>query len=131
MEPTSTNSADRTDGDTTAIKIDSRFSPEGAMGQRYLATGIRMSMRLWSELPPEASLGETRRAYEVVGYVLSGSAELHVEGQKLLLEAGDSYVVPMGAKHRYVILEPFSAVEATSPPDHVHARDEQGLERTD
>jgi hypothetical protein len=33
----------------------------------------------------------------------------------VLLEPGDSWVVPNGASHTYQILEPFTAVEATSP----------------
>jgi hypothetical protein len=37
---------------------------------------------------------------------------------------GDSWVVPKGASHSYKILEPFTAVEATLPPAHVHGRDE-------
>ena len=64
------------------------------------------------------------RDYETVGYVLAGRAELHLEGQTLLLEAGDSWVVPAGAEHTYRVLEAFTAVEATSPPAQVHARDE-------
>jgi quercetin dioxygenase-like cupin family protein len=39
------------------------------------------------------------------------------------LEAGDSWVVPRGARHTYRILEPFTAVEATCPPSHVYGRD--------
>jgi quercetin dioxygenase-like cupin family protein len=58
-----------------------------------------------------------------VGYVIRGRAELHLEGQKVLLEAGDSWVVPRGAEHAYKILEAFTAVEATSPPAEVHGRD--------
>ena len=42
---------------------------------------------------------------KTVGYVIHGSAELHLEGQTLLLNAGDSWVVPKGAKHTYKILE--------------------------
>jgi quercetin dioxygenase-like cupin family protein len=41
------------------------------------------------------------------------------------LEPGDSWVVPRGAAHTYKILEPFTAVEATSPPAHAHGRDEE------
>jgi hypothetical protein len=33
-------------------------------------------------------------------------------------------VVPKGASHSYTVLEPFTAVEATSPPAQVHGRDE-------
>lgn len=80
-------------------------------------------MRLWEELPPETPAPETQRDYEIIGYVLSGTAELHIEGQVLRLEPGNSYVVPRGARHRFVILERFSAVEVTSPPAIVHERD--------
>ena len=51
-------------------------------------------------------------------------AELHLEGQLVLLEKGDSWVVPKGVRHTYKIVESFTAVEATSPPSEVHARDE-------
>jgi quercetin dioxygenase-like cupin family protein len=66
----------------------------------------------------------SQREYETVGYVISGRAELHLEGQMVLLEPGDSWVVPKGALHGYRILEPFTALEATSPPAHVHGRDD-------
>jgi quercetin dioxygenase-like cupin family protein len=45
-------------------------------------------------------------------------------GQKILLEPGDSWIVPRGASHNYRILEPFTAVEATHPPAVIHGRDE-------
>lgn len=108
--------------DTTVKKIDSRYSPRGAMGQKYLASGRRLGMRFWEEDPKEPG-GDSRRDYETVGYVIRGRAELHLEGQVLKLEPGDSWVVPEGAPHAYRILERFEAVEATSPPSHVHERD--------
>jgi quercetin dioxygenase-like cupin family protein len=94
------------------------------MGQKYLASGIHVSMRLWEEEQPGKSDQATMRDYETVGYVISGRAELHLEGQMALLEPGDSWVVPKGASHFYRILEPFTAVEATSPPSAIHGRDE-------
>ncbi len=108
--------------DTTVIKIDSTHSPRGAQGQRYLASGVRVSMRLW-EREPVGEMPDTARDYEVVGYVLSGTAELHVEGQTVRLEPGDSWVVPRGARHHYRVLTAFTAIEATSPPAAVHGRD--------
>ena len=81
-------------------------------------------LRLWEKDAPAESKPATRRPYETVGYVLAGRAELHLEGQMVTLEPGDSWVVPEGALHTYRILEPFSAVEATSPPAHAHGRDE-------
>jgi len=110
--------------DTSVTKIDSRFSPTGEMGQKYLAAGIHLSMRLWENEPPGNPKPPARRDYEVVGYVIQGRAELHVEGQVVLLEAGNSWVVPKGAEHTYKIVESFTAIEATSPPAEVHGRDE-------
>ncbi|PQV63719.1 Cupin domain-containing protein [Abditibacterium utsteinense] len=110
--------------DSTIIKVDSAHSPRGENGEKYLASGKTVSMRLWENEAPGETKAPVARNYEVVGYVLSGRAELHLEGQMVLLEAGNSYVVPTGAKHSYKILESFSAVEATHPPAQVHGRDE-------
>ena len=111
--------------DTTVMKVHSADSPKGEMGQKYLASGKTLSMRLWQdEQPSEADAKEpSARDYETVGYVISGSAELHIEGQMVRLEPGDSWSVPKGARHSYKILEPFTAVEATSPPAQVHGRE--------
>ncbi len=111
--------------DTSVTKIDSRFSPTGEMGQIYLASGIHVAMRLWRDEAPGEPKPEERRDYETVGYVVSGRAELHSEGQVVLLEPGNSWVVPKGASHTYRILDAFTAVEATSPPAHAHGRDEE------
>jgi quercetin dioxygenase-like cupin family protein len=110
-------------GDSSIIKVESRHSPHGGMGQAYLASGKSIAMRLWRE-GPGGDAGQTTRDYETVGYVINGSAELETEGQRVILGPGDSWVVPRGAAHRYKILEPFVAVEATHPPAHVHGRDE-------
>ena len=111
--------------DTTVMKVDSRNSPHGALGQKYLASGVHVAMRLWEEEPAQGDKPESRRDYETVGYVLKGRAELHLEGQVVTLSQGNSWVVPKGASHTYKILEPFKAVEATSPPAHAHGRDER------
>lgn len=57
------------------------------------------------------------------GYVVEGRAELHVGEQTVALEPGDSWLVPAGAEHYYTVLEPMTAIEATSPPARVEARD--------
>ena len=82
-------------------------------------------MRLFEDAEPGEPKPLAQRDYETVGYVISGRAELHLEGQMILLEPGDSWVVPKGSSHTYKILEPFTAVEATHPPAQVHARDEK------
>jgi quercetin dioxygenase-like cupin family protein len=110
--------------DTSVKKVDSAYSPKGQQGQKYLASGKTVSMRLWENEQPDEAKEPATREYETVGYVISGRAELHIEGQVILLETGNSWVVPKGASHTYKILEPFTAVEATSPPAQVHGRDE-------
>lgn len=111
--------------DTTITKIDSTHSPRGKEGEKYLASGIHVAMRLWENEEPGEQKEPVSRAYETVGYVLQGRAELHSEGQMVLLEPGNSWVVPKGASHAYKILETFSAVEATTPPAQAHGRDEK------
>jgi mannose-6-phosphate isomerase-like protein (cupin superfamily) len=108
--------------DATVKKVSSRTSPRGDMGQTYLTSGKRVSMRLWQHEAPQP-MPVTERDYETVGYVISGKAELEIEGQTVRLEPGDSWLVPAGARHSYRILEPLTAVEATAPPAHVHGRD--------
>lgn len=126
MEPSNEQRRDRSSarGDTSVHKVDSRHSPQRRDGMIYLASGTSVSMRLWEKEGPTDEKPASRRDYETVGYVIAGRAELHVEGQVVLLEPGDSWVVPKGAEHTYRILEKFTAVEATHPPYQVHGRDD-------
>ena len=82
--------------DTTIKKVESRSSPRGETGQIYLVAGKRVSMRLWLLKPGGELKAATSREYETVGYVISGSARLELEGQTLDLKAGDSWLVPPG-----------------------------------
>lgn len=110
--------------DTTVKKVSSAHSPVGEQGQIYLASGKRVSMRLWRDEEPTQNKPSHKHEYEVVGYVIAGRAELEIEGQTVRLEPGDSWVVPAGAEHTYRILETFTAVEATAPPAQVHGREQ-------
>src|SRR5262245_27735937 len=110
--------------DTSITKVNARYSPRGKRGQKYLAAGVKISLRLWEDEQPGKANSPTQRTYETSGYVISGRAELELEGQTIVLEPGDSWIVPKQARHRYKILEPFTAVEATCPPAEVHGRDE-------
>lgn len=62
----------------------------GQMGQVYLVSGKRVSLRLWRDEKPQHK-EPVRRDYETVGYVISGRAELTIEGQTIKLEPGDSW----------------------------------------
>jgi quercetin dioxygenase-like cupin family protein len=109
--------------DSTVKKVSSKTAPKGKMGQTYLVSGKRLSMRMWENEAPQTDASD-KRDYETVGYVMKGRAELLIEGQTIKLEPGDSWLVPAHAEHSYRILEPFTAVEATAPPAQVHGRDE-------
>ena len=88
--------------DTTVKKVSSVHSPKGEMGQKYLACGIHLSMRLWENEPAADGKAPTRREYETVGYVISGRAELELEGQTIRLEPGDSCFIPGGMHHNEI-----------------------------
>lgn len=110
--------------DLSGQKVSASGAALGSMGQRYLTRGEAVSLRLWDEQPGEPIIRPTRREYETVGYVIQGRAELELENERVTLEPGDSWYVPKHAVHRYQIIEPFVAVEATSPPARVDNRDE-------
>ena len=109
--------------DTSVTKVSAAQAPRGPQGQRYLANGRGVSMRLWENEMPGTPSAPVRRAYETVGYVIAGRAELTLEGQTVRLEPGSSWIVPREAEHSYRFLEPFTAVEATHPPAEIHDRD--------
>jgi mannose-6-phosphate isomerase-like protein (cupin superfamily) len=75
-------------------------------------------MRLWDEGPELGIKPSSTREYETVGYVLEGRALLRIGNHSVELKPGDSWVVEKGQEHSYEILEPFRAIEATSPPAH-------------
>ncbi len=109
--------------DTTVTKVNAGTSRQGDQGQIHLASGKDVSMRLWRDRAPTDNKPPSSHDYEVVGYVIAGRAELEIEGRTVTLEAGDSWVVPRGATHRYRILEPLTAVEATAPPEEKGGQD--------
>ena len=109
--------------DHSVKKIDSSASPTGEMGQTYLVSGTAVALRRWTESAGTAGDPHTR-PYETVGYVVSGSVEVHVGDDVITCGAGDSYLVPEGATRHYKVLEDLTAVEATSPPARVDDRDD-------
>lgn len=112
--------------DTTIKKVDSTHSPKGEMGQKYLVSGVSISLRLWENVSPNQEKETSSRPYETAGYVISGRARLHLHDQVMTLEPGDSWIVPKHTEHTYTILENFTAVEATHPPARIEDRDHTG-----
>ncbi len=89
----------------------------GELACDELARTPRLALRSWTLGAGAKSTDSAHVAsHESVGYVVSGRAELVMEGQTLQLRPGDSFVVPRGALHSYKCLgseeEPFRCVEA-------------------
>lgn len=104
--------------DTTIKKVETDTSPKGEMGQRYLVAGKRVSMRLWIDEPGGKLKAPTSREYETVGYVISGSAKLDLEGQTL----NQAWRLVARASREQCINTP-SLSPLTAPPVEVHDRD--------
>ena len=100
-----------------AYKLSMSDTQHGENGQHHLIRGERGSLRLWhNEQPDTAGSGDMHQHdYETLGYIISGRAELSVNDQKIMLEAGDSYCVPSNTPHMFRILETLTAVESTTP----------------
>ncbi|CAF1687687.1 unnamed protein product, partial [Adineta ricciae] len=76
--------------DTSITKVSSSTAPIGEMGQKYLACGKSLSMRMWdNEKATNEAKPLSKRAYELCGFVTSGKAESPFEtDQKVLLPPG-------------------------------------------
>jgi hypothetical protein len=46
-------------GDTSVTKVNSQFSPQGAMGQKYLASGVPIAVHTYSILEPFTAIEAT------------------------------------------------------------------------
>ena len=99
----------------TLVIVSSHGTEAGTDGEVQLAAGAHMSMRLWRNEEPHDKAPH-KSAYETLGYVIAGRAELTIEGQVAQLSPGVSYLVPANAEHTYRIIETFTSVECTSPP---------------
>lgn len=99
----------------STYKVSQHDTTHGQDGEHHLIRGQHGSMRLWHREQPADAKPETMNEYETLGYVITGRAELTIDGQTTTLEPGDSYLVPMNTPHTYRILETLTAVEVTTP----------------
>ena len=54
---------DRNMPDKSITKVSSAQAPKGRFGQKYLASGIHISIRLWEREPPGEAKSQTARDY--------------------------------------------------------------------
>lgn len=54
--------------------------------------------------------------HEQVGYVAEGLIEMNINGEKRILQKGDSYCAPSNVPHGAFLLKPSIIVDTFSPP---------------
>ena len=59
---------------------------------------------------------EHSHPHEQMGYVVSGSMELTIDGESHVMGPGDTYLVPGGKLHSARALEDFDVIDGFSPP---------------
>ena len=62
--------------DKSITKVSSLHAPSGHGGQKYLASGIHVSMRFWEREKPTEAKPKTSRDYETVGFVIVHLGEI-------------------------------------------------------
>jgi quercetin dioxygenase-like cupin family protein len=82
-----------------------------------LAAGEAMSVQGYT-IDPGAEVPEHSHPHEQAGYAWRGEAVFYFDGEKRVVSAGDSYVIPGGVSHRVENPgdEPFEGVDVFSPP---------------
>jgi quercetin dioxygenase-like cupin family protein len=66
---------------------------------------------------PRAVLKEHKHPHEQFGVVLEGGFELTIGGEKRVVKAGDTYVIPSNVPHSGVALDaPARVLDVFSPP---------------
>ncbi len=83
--------------------------------ETLLEHGEHCTLRVWREEEPNADKPAETCEYETLGYVVKGVVELTLDGHTRWLRAGDTYIVPKHALHRYVVRERLTAIEALAP----------------
>ena len=92
----------------------------GARGERLLARGRHVALRLWERQPGGETAPEHANPYEYVAYVQSGALRLRIgDDPAVEVHAGDSYVVRAGTPYGFEVLETATVLEAVAPPEHL------------
>jgi quercetin dioxygenase-like cupin family protein len=85
--------------------------------ERKVVTGDRLMMVMYRFASNQAWPEEVHEA-EQAGYVLQGKIELALpaQGKKVLLGAGDGYLIPSQIPHSWRVLEETVLIDFFSPP---------------
>lgn len=78
-----------------------------AVGQRSMVT--KMRYKTGDKVPSHSHPNEQS------GYVISGKYELGIEGDKVLIEKGDSYSIPADMAHSLSVIQPGEVIDVFTP----------------
>ncbi|WP_435348694.1 cupin domain-containing protein [Haloarchaeobius sp. HRN-SO-5] len=81
----------------TASAVEATEAVDGAH-LKLLAGGTEMNVQHF-RIDPGATVPEHSHPHEQTGYMLEGALTFDVGGETLVVEAGDSYVIPGGEAH--------------------------------
>ncbi len=88
----------------------------GSRGERLLAHGDNVALRVWDHEPAGHEGPEHSNDYEYVAYVTAGSLRVRIgEDDAQEVGAGDSFVVPANTPYGFEVIETATVVEAVSP----------------
>jgi len=88
----------------------------GDRGERLLAAGDQVALRVWEHEPAGETAPEHANEYEYVAYVTDGLMRVRIgDDEPVEVGVGDSYVVPAGTPYGFEIVERATVVEAVSP----------------
>ena len=92
----------------------------GSRGERLLARGRQVALRVWEHEPAGETAPEHANDYEYVGFIVEGAMRVRIgDGDPVDLHAGDSYCVRSGTPYGFEVLETARVVEAVSPADAI------------
>lgn len=92
----------------------------GKEGEKLLAHGENVSMRLWDGEEAGSDKPEHQNTYEYVAYVISGQLEIKLQGKSFKVGQGDSYCIPANTPYSLKILAKATVLEALTPSDRSH-----------
>jgi len=83
--------------------------------RRTMATGERM-MVVEIYIEKGTLIPMHQHIHEQAGYVASGKVEFAIDGEKYVLQTGDTYAIPGGVDHEALAHDDTVLVEVFSPP---------------
>lgn len=87
---------------------------EGVYGKTVTGKNAQLA---WCVLEPGQTTDHTHN-HEQIGYILSGSLRITIQGETEILGAGDAYSIPANVRHGFTVLGDKKAeyFEVFSPP---------------